>query len=352
MPETADLRIRATKLLIPPGLLAEEIPLPESAHDQVAQARRDIAAIMRGEDDRLLVVAGPCSIHDPAAALDYATLLAQAAENHQSDLLVVMRVYFEKPRTVVGWKGLINDPNRDGSYQINQGLRTGRKLLVEVSAMGLPIATEFLDTTLGQFYADAISWGAIGARTVESQVHRELASGLSMPVGFKNRTDGDLKVAVDAIRSANNPHWFPSLTQEGVPAIMGTSGNPDTHLVLRGGSAGPNFSAKHIAKAKAALGDQSLPPFVMVDCSHANSGKDAEKQPAVAGDLAAQIAAGESAIAAVMLESHLIGGNQSLNTEPLVYGRSITDACLAWEKTVPVLNHLAQAVRSRRANRE
>ncbi|GAB5561216.1 MAG: 3-deoxy-7-phosphoheptulonate synthase AroG [Synoicihabitans sp.] len=350
MPETADLRIRATKPLIPPGLLAEEIPLPEASRDQIAEARREIAAIMRGEDDRLLVVAGPCSIHDPAAALDYADLLAQAAEQHRSDLLVIMRVYFEKPRTVVGWKGLINDPTRDGSYHINQGLRTGRQLLVDVSAKGLPIATEFLDTTLGQFYADAISWGAIGARTVESQVHRELASGLSMPVGFKNRTDGNLKVAVDAIRSANNPHWFPTLTREGAPAIMGTSGNPDTHLVLRGGSAGPNYSAEHIAKAKSQLLKQSLPPFVMVDCSHANSGKDAEKQPLVAEDLANQISQGETAIAAVMLESHLVGGNQSLDTKPLVYGRSITDACLAWEKTVPVLDQLATAVRSRRAS--
>ena len=348
MPETADLRIRAIKPLIAPGLLAEEIPLPDSAREQVAQARREIAAIMRGEDDRLLVVVGPCSIHDPAAALDYADLLAQAAAQHRDDLLVIMRVYFEKPRTVVGWKGLINDPDRDGSYKINQGLRIGRQLLIDVTAKGLPIATEFLDTTLGQFYADAISWGAIGARTVESQIHRELASGLSMPVGFKNRTDGNLKVAVDAIRSAGNPHWFPTLTKEGAPAIMGTAGNPDSHLVLRGGSAGPNFSAAHIAEARELLDAQQLPPFVMVDCSHSNSGKDAEKQPAVAGDLATQIAGGESTIAALMLESHLVGGNQSLDTKPLVYGRSITDACLAWEKTVPVLDQLAQAVRSRR----
>ena len=348
MPETADLHIRAIKPLIAPGLLAEEIPLPDSARDQVAQARREIAAIMRGEDDRLLVVAGPCSIHDPAAALDYADLLSQAANQHREDLVMVMRVYFEKPRTVAGWKGLINDPTRDGSYKINQGLRIGRQLLIDVTAKGLPIATEFLDTTLGQFYADVISWGAIGARTVESQIHRELASGLSMPVGFKNRTDGNLKVAIDAIRSAGNPHWFPTLTKEGAPAIMGTTGNPDSHLVLRGGSTGPNFSANHIAEAKKKLTAQKLPPFVMVDCSHANSGKDAEKQPAVAGDLAAQIANGETAIAALMLESHLVGGNQSLDAAPLVYGRSITDACLAWEKTVPVLDQLAQAVRRRR----
>ena len=216
---------------------------------------------------------------------------------------------------MVGWKGLINDPHRDGSYQINQGLRTGRQLLIDVARKGLPIATEFLDTTLGQFYADAISWGAIGARTVESQVHRELASGLSMPVGFKNRTDGNLKVAIDAIRSAAQPHWFPTLTREGAPAIMGTSGNPDSHLVLRGGSSGPNFSAAHISAAREALLKQNLPPFVMVDCSHANSGKDAEQQPAVAADLGQQIGAGDATIASVMLESHLVGGNQSLRSQ-------------------------------------
>jgi 3-deoxy-7-phosphoheptulonate synthase len=348
MSQTADLRIRATKPLIAPGLLAEEIPLPESIATEVATARQTISRIMRGEDDRLLVIAGPCSIHDPAAALDYADLLKSAAAQYPSDLFIVMRVYFEKPRTVVGWKGLINDPARDGSYQINQGLRTGRQLLIDVATKGLPIATEFLDTTLGQFYADAISWGAIGARTVESQVHRELASGLSMPVGFKNRTDGNLKVAVDAIRSAAQPHWFPTLTKEGAPAIMGTAGNPDSHLVLRGGSDGPNFSAQHIQAAKEQLTAQNLPPHVMVDCSHANSGKDAEQQPTVAADLGQQIAAGDLTIAGVMLESHLVGGSQSLNTEPLIYGRSITDACLAWEKTLPVLDQLASAVRQRR----
>jgi len=348
MSQTADLRIRATKPLIAPGLLAEEIPLPDPIADRVAQARQTVARIMQGEDDRLLVIAGPCSIHDPAAALDYADLLAQAAAQHAADLFIVMRVYFEKPRTVVGWKGLINDPARDGSYQINQGLRTGRQLLVDIATKGLPIATEFLDTTLGQFYADAISWGAIGARTVESQVHRELASGLSMPVGFKNRTDGNLKVAVDAIRSAAQPHWFPTLTREGAPAIMGTTGNPECHLVLRGGSAGPNFSPAHIQQARELLTAQGLPPFVMVDCSHANSGKDAARQPLVAADLAQQISGGETAIAGIMLESHLVGGSQSLDTEPLVYGCSITDACLAWEKTVPVLDELAQAVRQRR----
>ncbi len=348
MSQTADLRIRATKPLIAPGLLAEEIPLPEPATDAVATARTAITQIMRGQDDRLLVITGPCSIHDPDAARDYADRLAPVAERHREDLLVVMRVYFEKPRTVVGWKGLINDPARDGSYLINQGLRTGRQLLVDIATKGLPIATEFLDTTLGQYYAEAVSWGAIGARTVESQVHRELASGLSMPVGFKNRTDGNLQVAVDAIRSAAQPHWFPSLTKEGAPAIMGTAGNPDTHLVLRGGTDRPNYDDNSVNEAVSLLQRYDLPPQLMVDCSHANSGKDAEKQPAVAADLAARITAGDRHLAGVMLESHLIGGNQSLDTEPLVYGRSITDACLAWEKTLPVLDQLAAAVRARR----
>ncbi|WP_221031664.1 3-deoxy-7-phosphoheptulonate synthase [Actomonas aquatica] len=348
MPQTADLRIRATKPLIAPGVLAEELPLPESSAARVNAARREVAAIMRGEDDRLLVITGPCSIHDPAAALDYAAHLAAAAERHRDDLLVVMRVYFEKPRTVVGWKGLINDPDRDNSYRVNHGLRLARQLLVDITATGLPIATEFLDTTLGQYYADAISWAAIGARTVESQVHRELTSGLSMPVGLKNRTDGNLQVAIDAIRSAAQPHWFSTLTREGAPAIMGTTGNPDTHLVLRGGTAGPNFSAEHVAEAVALLEKHHLPPHVMVDCSHANSGKDPERQPAVAADLATRIAAGDRALTGVMLESHLLGGNQPIDATPLNYGQSITDACLSWEKTLPVLTQLAESVKARR----
>ncbi len=348
MPQTADLRIRASKPLIAPGVLAEDMPLPEVTAGQINRARRDIAAIMRGEDDRLLVITGPCSIHDPAAALDYAQNLRAAADRHADTLLVAMRVYFEKPRTVVGWKGLINDPDRDGSYRINQGLRLARQLLIDISAIGLPIATEFLDTTLGQYYADAVSWACIGARTVESQIHRELASGLSMPVGFKNRTDGNLQVAVDAIRSAAQPHWFSSLTREGAPAIMGTSGNTDTHLVLRGGTAGPNFSADHVREATTLLAKHQLPPHVMVDCSHANSGKDPARQPEVAAALAARIAAGDRAIASVMLESHLIGGAQSIDASPLTYGQSITDACLSWEQTLPVLSQLASAVQARR----
>ena len=347
-PTTADLRIRAQKPLIAPAVLEEELPLDDRGAELVAASRRDIAGIMAGRDDRLLVVVGPCSIHDPAAAIEYAQRLREVADLYRSELLLVMRVYFEKPRTVVGWKGLINDPMLDGTYQINTGLRLARKLMRDVVALGLPIGTEFLDTTLGQYYADLVAWGAIGARTVESQVHRELASGLSMPVGFKNRTDGDIAVAVDAIRSARHPHWFPSLTREGAPAVMGTAGNEHTHLVLRGGTRGPNYAAPEIATAVALLREHELAPHVMVDFSHANSGKNPARQPMVARDIAHQIANGERTIAAVMLESNLLGGTQDFRARPLVYGRSITDACLAWEQTPPVLAHLAEAVQARR----
>ena len=347
-PKTADLRIRATKPLLSPRALEAEFPLLPEAAAQVAQARAEIAGILTGQEDRLMVVVGPCSIHDAEAALDYAERLREAAQIHREELLIVMRVYFEKPRTVVGWKGLINDPHRDGTYQINEGLRLARKLMLGVTALGLPIGTEFLDTTLGQYYADLVAWGAIGARTVESQVHRELASGLSMPVGFKNRTDGDVQVAVDAIRSARHPHWFPSLTRDGEPAVMGTSGNEHAHLVLRGGTRGPNFAASHIAEARALLQKNALPGYLMVDCSHANSGKDPTRQPIVVAELAAQIARGERAIAAVMIESNLLGGSQDYRAEPLVYGRSVTDACLSWEQTLPLFATLGDAVRQRR----
>jgi 3-deoxy-7-phosphoheptulonate synthase len=347
-PRTSDLRIRAQKPLIAPAVLEDELPLSDDGAAVVARARREIAAIVTGADDRLLVVVGPCSIHDAAAARDYAERLREAAELHPRELLLAMRVYFEKPRTVVGWKGLINDPFLDGSFQINAGLRIARKVMVEVVDLGVPVATEFLDTTLGQYYADLVSWGAIGARTVESQVHRELASGLSMPVGFKNRTDGDIQVAIDAIRSARHPHWFPSLTREGAPAVMGTAGNEHAHLVLRGGSAGPNFSDEHVRTAAQMLRTNQLPPHVMIDCSHANSGKDPARQPTVANAIAAQIGGGERAIAAVMIESNLVGGAQDYQAKPLVYGRSITDACLPWEQTLPVLATLAEAVKRRR----
>ena len=345
---TSDLRIRAQQPLVAPAVLEAELPLSDADAEFVARARREIAGIITGVDDRLLVVVGPCSIHDPVAAVDYAERLGEAARLHAGALLIAMRVYFEKPRTVTGWKGLINDPGLDNSYQIQLGLRLARKLLLDVTAFGLPVATEFLDTTLGQYYADLIAWGAIGARTVESQVHRELASGLSMPVGFKNRTDGDIRVAIDAIRTARAPHWFPSLTRDGAPAILGTAGNEHTHLVLRGGTSGPNFSATQVRAAAGMLRKNELPAHLMVDCSHANSGKDVARQLVVAADLAAQIAAGEHAIAAVMLESNLLGGAQEYQAKPLIYGRSITDPCLAWEQTLPVLAQLADAVHARR----
>jgi len=347
-PTTADLRIRATKPLMAPALLEDELPLDEARATLIGRTRREIEAIITGADHRLLVVVGPCSIHDPAAAVEYARRLQEVAPAYADDLLLVMRVYFEKPRTVLGWKGLINDPFLDGSFQINAGLRLARKLMIDVTGLGLPVATEFLDTTLGQYYADLVSWGAIGARTVESQVHRELASGLSMPVGFKNRTDGDLQVAVDAIRSARHPHWFPSLTREGAPAFMGTAGNAFGHLVLRGGSSGPNYSAASVQTATGRLTKNQLPPYLMVDCSHSNCLKNPEKQTEVAADLAGQIAVGEAAIAAVMLESNLLGGTQEYQAKPLVYGRSITDGCLSWEKTLPLFAQLAGAVKARR----
>jgi len=346
---TSDLRIRAVKPLPAPVALEAEMPLSDAGAELIAGTRQSAAAILTGKDTRLLVVVGPCSIHDPAAALEYAGRLKNISSMYEDDLLLIMRVYFEKPRTVMGWKGLINDPHRDGSYAIGEGLRLARKLMVDVTALGVPIGTEFLDTTLGQYYADLVSWGAIGARTVESQIHRQLASGLSMPVGFKNRTDGKIEVAVDAIRSARKPHWFPSLTREGLPAVMGTTGNEHGHLVLRGGGSGPNYSAERVQFAVAHLRQHDLEPHLMIDCSHANSGKDPSRQPIVAEALAAQIASGQRAIVGVMLESNLLGGNQKVDASPLIYGRSVTDACLSWERTLPVIDRLAAAVRARRS---
>ncbi len=347
-PALSDVRIRAIKPLVAPSLLQQDFPLADDVVVTIATARREVAAILAGTDDRLLVVVGPCSIHDPAAALDYARKLRAVAPVFARELLLILRVYFEKPRTVVGWKGLINDPARDGSFEINHGLRLARQLMLDVARLGLPIGTEFLDTTLGQYYADLVTWAAIGARTVESQVHRELASGLSMPVGFKNRTDGDIQVAVDAIRSARQPHWFPTLTREGTPAVMGTTGNSDAHLVLRGGTRGPNFGAAHVRESLDLLRINRLPPHVMIDCSHGNSRKDPGRQPEIAADLAAQISAGERGISAVMLESNLLAGAQDYRAEPLIYGRSVTDACISWEQTLPVFGVLANAVKNRR----
>lgn len=348
---TDDVRILGQRPLLSPAILADELPAEEAVQTAVAGWRRQIEGILAGRDDRLLCVVGPCSVHDPAAALAYAARLRPIAAALADELLVVMRVYFEKPRTVVGWKGLINDPDLDGSFRVNKGLRLARQLLLEITRLGLPAGTEFLDTMLGQYFADLVSWGAIGARTTESQVHRELASGLSMPVGFKNRTDGDVQVAIDAIRATRESHWFPSLTKEGAPAILQTAGNPHAHLVLRGGSrSGPNYGTEAISSALAALAAAGLPRATMVDCSHANSGKDPQRQPAVAAALAAQIAAGERGIVAIMLESHLEGGRQEITPgHPLRFGQSVTDGCLAWTDTVPVLETLAAAVRRRRA---
>jgi 3-deoxy-7-phosphoheptulonate synthase len=340
---TDDLRIVRVRPLLAPAILQEEIPLTDGARATVEMGRRALEAILDGQDTRLAVVVGPCSIHDPAAALDYADRLARLAEVLREQLLLVMRVYFEKPRTTVGWKGLINDPDLDGSYHINKGLRLARQLLSDIAARGLPAGTEFLDTTFGQFYTDLVSWGAIGARTAESQIHRELASGLSMPVGIKNRTDGNVQVAIDAILAGQARHLFPSLTKEGAPAILETSGNPYCHLVLRGGSeTGPNFGPDAVAGAAQLLAEVALPQRIMIDASHGNSLKDPGRQGDVVDSVAGQRAAGNATIRALMIESHLVGGRQDLGTGPLTYGQSVTDACLSFAATETLLQQLAE----------
>lgn len=348
---TDDLRIDQLKPLIPPAILMEELPLTETASNTVANARRDAEAILKGTDDRLVVVVGPCSIHDPDAALEYGGRLLEKMAALHADLCLIMRVYFEKPRTTVGWKGLINDPHLDGSFSINNGLRVGRKLLLDLTNMGLPAGSEFLDTISPQFIADLISWGAIGARTTESQVHRELASGLSMPVGFKNGTDGTIQIAIDAIGAAQHPHHFLSVTKQGISAIVATAGNDSCHVILRGGNSGPNYAAADVDQVSAQLKKAGLPHRVMVDCSHGNSSKDHARQPIVAHDIATQIAAGSEQIFGVMIESHLVEGRQNQQPgQPLAYGQSITDACISWETTEDVLEELAAAVRERRKN--
>jgi len=347
---TDDLRIRDVRPLIPPAILLEEIPLTERASNVVADARAAISAILAGEQDRLVVVAGPCSIHDPAAALEYAARLKRLADEHADTLLLVMRAYFEKPRTVVGWKGFINDPDLDESYHINKGLRLARRLLLDVNELGTPTGSEFLDTQIPQHIADLTSWVAIGARTAESQVHRELASGLSAPVGFKNGTDGDTRVAIDGVLTARHQHWFPGVTKQGVSAILQTTGNDSCHVILRGGTrTGPNYRAEGIEAVCGTLSSRGLPPRVMVDCSHGNSGRDAKRQATVAADLADQVASGSKRIFGVMLESHLVEGRQDYTPGgPLVYGQSITDACIGMEETEGILWRLAVAVRARR----
>ncbi|HEU5075253.1 MAG TPA: 3-deoxy-7-phosphoheptulonate synthase [Polyangiaceae bacterium] len=346
---TDDLRIENLRPLLPPAILMEEVPVTEQQAAAVAEARAAAGRIIDRDDDRLLVIVGPCSVHHPAAALDYAAKLKIAADELAEDLFIVMRTYFEKPRTTVGWKGLINDPDLDGRFSINKGLRIARSFLRDVVDLGLPTGMEFLDPITPQFVADLVAWGAIGARTTESQVHRELASGLSMPVGFKNGTGGDVQIAVDAIRSAAHPHHFLSVTKQGLAAIVTTRGNPQCHLILRGGSNGPNYDKSKVDTAVSSLEASGLKPTVMVDCSHANSGKRHENQPKVAEAIAAQIAAGSRAITGVMLESFLVAGRQEpVAGQPLTYGQSITDACLAWDTTLPVLRTLADAVRARR----
>jgi len=349
---TRDLRILRTRPLLPPALLREELPLDDKRAEVVVRGRREVSAILSGEDDRLIVVVGPCSIHDPKAALDYAQRLAALVPELEDDLCVVMRVYFEKPRTTLGWKGLINDPDLDGSCNVNKGLRTARKVLLDVLDLGLPAGCEFLDPIIPQYLADTVSWAAIGARTSESQVHRNLASGLSMPVGFKNLTSGDVQGAVDAVRAAAVSHVFTGITDDGVAAILTTSGNPDCHVILRGGHSGPNYDAESVADALLRLEKAGLPRRLIVDASHGNSRKDHLRQPLVAEDVAQQVAGGQRGVVGVMLESFLQPGRQDLvegEAHKLTYGLSITDACMGWEVTADVLRGLARAARARRS---
>ncbi len=349
MPRTRDTRIVGYEPLLSPAALLDELPLSETAGRTVERTRAEVRALLDGSDDRLLVIAGPCSVHDPAAARDYAGRLAALRDEHQSDLLVVMRVYFEKPRTVTGWKGLINDPGMDGRHDVHRGLRTARRLLLDIVALGLPVGCEWLDPITPQYIADAVTWGAIGARTTESQVHRQLASGLSMPVGFKNGTDGDVQVAVDACRASATAHTFFGVTHNGAAAVVTTAGNPDTHVILRGGRTGPNYEASHTAKALDLIADAGLPRRLMVDASHGNSGKDHRRQPLVAAAIAEQVAAGEPGLTGVMLESFLRKGKQEPGPPAtLTYGQSVTDACMDLDTTAAVLQGLAATVRSRR----
>ena len=348
--KTRDLRVENIRPLIPPGILLEELPLTDEGSVAVSRSREEVIRILNKVDDRLIVVVGPCSIHDPSAALEYAHRLREVKDQLEPDLCILMRVYFEKPRTTVGWKGLLNDPHLNGTFQANDGLRMGRRFLLDVLEVGLGAACEFLDPISPQFISDIITWAAIGARTTESQVHREMVSGLSMPVGFKSGTSGDVQIAIDAVRAAAHPHHFFGVTEQGLAAIIATSGNPDCHIVLRGGRQGPNADAESVEQALSALTKADVARRVMIDASHDNSLKDHLRQPLVAHEIAAQVALGQKDIIGVMLESFLVDGRQNLNDPAaLVYGQSITDACMGWERTVPVLYELADAVHARRA---
>ncbi len=349
-----DRRIERLVPLAAPRKLIDELALSELHAEVLTRGRDEVQAVLGGRDDRLLVIVGPCSVHDVEATWEYAQRLSAQAERLAPDLCVAMRVYFEKPRTTIGWKGLINDPHLDGSSDVNTGLMMARRLLLDVVGVGLPVGCEFLDPITPQYISDVVSWGAIGARTVESQIHRQLGSGLSMPVGFKNRTDGNVQVAVDAVRAAGAAHAFAGIDVSGAPAILYTEGNPDCHVILRGGNGRPNYAAEPVAEALALLRAAGLPERVMIDLSHDNSGKDPARQPAVADAVAGQLAAGNQAIVGVMLESFLVEGRQDLDPQggrSLTYGQSITDGCIGWDTTVEVLDRLAQAVRTRRGAR-
>ncbi|NYH53866.1 MULTISPECIES: 3-deoxy-7-phosphoheptulonate synthase [Nocardiopsis] len=351
MPSTNDTRVASYKPLIAPRDLLAELPLGPERSSLVEDSRAEVKRVLDGEDDRLLVVVGPCSVHDPESAMDYARRLAELVPSLREELCVVMRVYFEKPRTTVGWKGLINDPGLDDTYDVHRGLRTARKLLLDINSLGLPAGTEFLDPITPQYIADVVSWGAIGARTTESQVHRQLSSGLSTPVGFKNGTDGDVQVAVDAVGAASASHTFFGIDTAGAGSVVVTDGNPDCHVILRGGRSGPNFGAEPVNAALDVIEGSGLPRRLMIDASHANSGKDHTRQPGVAASIAAQVAEGQKGVIGVMLESFIVEGAQKLgDPADLTYGQSITDKCMGWETTGEVLSQLAEAVRRRRKN--
>ena len=346
---TEDLRIKWTKVVLPPVFIEEERPVTEAASTTIYDARAAIQAILNGRDDRLLVLAGPCSIHDVQAAREYGALLRPAIAEFKDDLLVVMRVYFEKPRTTIGWKGLINDPHLDGSYKINDGLRLARNLLLDLAEMGVPSGTEFLDMISPQYIAGLVAWGAIGARTTESQVHRQLVSGISCPVGFKNGTSGDVQIAIDAILSAAHSHVFMGQTKQGQSAILATTGNPDCHIILRGGRKTVNYTPEAVAETAGKMKAARVEPRIMIDCSHANSQKDYRRQPEVGSVISSQVAAGDRRIMGVMIESNLEAGAQPLVPGgPMVHGQSITDACIDWATTHNMLAELAAAVRARR----